>query len=139
VWQSIVTGYTTSNKPNTAAKKELKRNNKTEMDFILEGLPDPVKDKVEKCSSTKNLWDKLHNLYSKRSHNITEPEHIKEDVGTEREGICSSCQTYSGEEECEEGIVDSEAELISALSELNKERRENKSLKEELIRIKEGS
>jgi hypothetical protein len=35
--------------------------------------------------------------------------------------------------------VDFEVELINALSELNKERRENKSLKEELIKLKEGS
>jgi hypothetical protein len=61
----------------------LKRNNKIAMDFILEGLLDPVKDKVGQCSSTKELWDKLHNLYFKESHSITEPEHAnqnKEDV-----------------------------------------------------------
>jgi hypothetical protein len=33
------------------------------MDFILEGLPDSVKEKEGKCSSTKELWDKLHNIY----------------------------------------------------------------------------
>jgi hypothetical protein len=53
VWKSVVTGYTTSKKPKTAAKKELKRNNKIAMDFILEGLPDLVKDKVGKCSSSQ--------------------------------------------------------------------------------------
>jgi hypothetical protein len=35
--------------------------------------------------------------------------------------------------------VDFEAELISSLSEINKERRENKSLKEESIMLREGS
>jgi hypothetical protein len=35
--------------------------------------------------------------------------------------------------------VDLEAELISALSDLKRERRKNKSLKEELIKLKEGS
>jgi hypothetical protein len=39
VWYSVVTGYTGSKKPKTATKKELKRNNKIAMDFILEGLP----------------------------------------------------------------------------------------------------
>jgi hypothetical protein len=53
IWKSIVTRYTTSKKPKTAAKKELKRNNKIEMDFILEGLPDLVKYKVGQCSSSK--------------------------------------------------------------------------------------
>jgi hypothetical protein len=28
------------------------------MDFIWEGLPNPVREKVGKCSSTKELWDK---------------------------------------------------------------------------------
>jgi CO dehydrogenase/acetyl-CoA synthase beta subunit len=82
------------------------------MDFILEGLPDSVKDKVGQCSSTKELWDKLHNLYFKESHSITEPEHAnqnKEDVEEEQEEICSSCQTDSEEEDCEEGIVNLEA------------------------------
>jgi hypothetical protein len=36
IWQSVVTGYNATKKPNTAAKKELKKNNKIEMDFILE-------------------------------------------------------------------------------------------------------
>jgi hypothetical protein len=35
--------------------------------------------------------------------------------------------------------VDLEAELISSLSELKRERRENNYLKEELIKLKEGS
>jgi hypothetical protein len=39
----------------------------------------------------------------------------------------------------EEGEVDLEAELISALSDLRRERKKNKSLKEELIKLKEGS
>jgi hypothetical protein len=43
------------------------------MDFILEGLPDSVKEKVGKCSSAKELWDKLHNIYFEESP-ITKPE-----------------------------------------------------------------
>jgi len=89
------------------------------MDFIWEGFPDPVREKVGKCSSTKELWDKLHNLYSKKSP-ITESDHIKESVGIEQKEICSSCQKDSKEEDCEEGIGDLEEELISALDELTK-------------------
>jgi hypothetical protein len=44
--------------------KELKKNKKIPMDFILEGLPKPVREKVGKCSSAKELWDKLHDIYS---------------------------------------------------------------------------
>jgi hypothetical protein len=44
----------------------------------------------------------------------------------------------SEEEDCEEGIVDLEEELISYLNELNNEREEKKSLEKELIKLKEG-
>jgi hypothetical protein len=117
VWHSVVIGYTTSKKPlKTAAKKELKRNNKIAMDAILDGLPDSVKVKVGQCSSAKELWDKLHNIYFKEYPLITEPKHVdqdKEDVEIEQEERISSCQTDSEEEE--EGEVDLEAELINAL------------------------
>jgi hypothetical protein len=43
------------------------------------------------------------------------------------------------EEDYEEGEVDLEAEPISALSDLKGEINKNKSLKEELIKLKEGS
>jgi hypothetical protein len=68
------------------------------MDFILEGLYDSVKDKVGKFSLDKEIWDKLHNIYSSP---ITKSENVKEYAGTEQEERCSSCQTYSEEEEYE--------------------------------------
>jgi hypothetical protein len=43
------------------------------------------------------------------------------------------------EEYYEEGEVDLEVELIISLSDLKRERNKNKSLKEELIKLKEGS
>jgi hypothetical protein len=56
VWHSVVTGYNATKKPpKTTTKKELKRNNKIAMDFILEGLPDSVKDKVENVHQLKNF------------------------------------------------------------------------------------
>jgi hypothetical protein len=56
VWKSVLTGYTPSKKPpKSAAKKELRRNNKLEMDSILEGLPESMKRKRWKCSSAKEL------------------------------------------------------------------------------------
>jgi hypothetical protein len=77
----------------------LKKNKKIAMDFIWEGLPDPVREKVGKCSSAKEIWDKLHDIYFSP---ITKSENTKEDAGTEQEEICSSCQTDSKEEEYEE-------------------------------------
>jgi hypothetical protein len=67
VWYSVIIGYTTTKEPNTTTKKELKRNNKIAMDFIMEQLPVSVKVKVGKFSSAKEFWDKLHNMYSKES------------------------------------------------------------------------
>jgi hypothetical protein len=96
IWKSVVTGYDSSKREKTTSKKELKRNKKIAMDFILEGLYDSVKEKVVKCSSTKELWDKLHNIYSSP---ITESENVKEDAGTYQEERCSSCQTDSEDEE----------------------------------------
>jgi hypothetical protein len=55
IWLSVVTGYDNSKREKTAAKKELRKNNKIEMDFIWEGLPNPVREKVGKCSSAKNF------------------------------------------------------------------------------------
>jgi len=84
VWKSFFTGYTNTKKPKTATNKELKRNKKIAMDFILEGLPGSVKEKVEKFSSNKELWNKLHALYFEESP-ITEPESDKGDVYIEQE------------------------------------------------------
>jgi hypothetical protein len=88
IWNSVVSGYTAPKKPlKNATKKELKRNNKMAMDAILDGLSDSVKFKVGQCSSAKEIWDKLHNFYSKGSLlAITKPEHVdqdKEDVEIE--------------------------------------------------------
>jgi hypothetical protein len=126
IWLSVVTGYDSSKREKTAAKKELKKNNKIAMDFIWEGLPNPVREKVGKCSSAKELWDKLHDIYSSP---IADSENAKEDADTEQEEICSSCQTDSEEEEYEEAEVDYREKLISAIEYLKKEREENKSSK----------
>ena len=80
----------------TVAKKKLKNNNKIAMDFIWEGLPNPVREKVGKCSSTKEIWEKLHDIYSSL---IIDSENDKEDAGTDQEERCSQCQTYLEDEE----------------------------------------
>jgi hypothetical protein len=134
------------------------------LDFIYEGLPNPVREKVSKCSSAKEFWDKLHDIYSSP---IANSEKTKEDVGTDQKEICSPCQTDSEDEQyiinrgmlfcfnCEkhghleieyhetEKIIEREdnyeEELISALDELRKEREENKSLEKELMKQKESA
>jgi hypothetical protein len=68
-----VIGHNMKNKPKTTTKKELKRNKKIEMNFIWEGLLDPVREKVGKCLTAKEVWHKLHNLYSTEYQSTTEP------------------------------------------------------------------
>jgi hypothetical protein len=52
------------------------------MDFIWEGLPYLVRENVGKFSSTKELLDNLHDIYSSP---ITDLENAKEDAGTNQE------------------------------------------------------
>jgi hypothetical protein len=70
--------------------------NKITMDFIWEGLPNMVREKVGKCSSAKELWDKLHDIYSSP---IADSENAKEDADTDQEELCSPCQIDSEDEE----------------------------------------
>jgi hypothetical protein len=63
IWHSVVTRYNATRKPKTEAKKELKKNKEKVIDFIWEGLPDMVREKVGNCSSDKELWDMLHDIY----------------------------------------------------------------------------
>jgi hypothetical protein len=63
VWFSVASGYNALKKPKTATQKEAKRNNKLAIDTILDGLTDSVKSKVGSCASSKELWDKLQDLY----------------------------------------------------------------------------
>jgi hypothetical protein len=60
-------------KPKTAAQKEAKRNNKLTIDTILDGFTDLMKSKVGSCASSKDIWDKLQDLY------------VREDVEEEEE------------------------------------------------------
>jgi hypothetical protein len=105
------------------------------MDFIWEGLPKPVREKLGKFSSAKELWDKLHDIYSSP---IADSKNAKEYVDTEQEEICSSCQTNSEEEEYDEAEVDYKEKLMSVIKYLRKEREENKSSKKELMKQKQS-
>jgi hypothetical protein len=62
IWMSFVTGYDISKREKTEAKTKLRKNNKIAMDFIWEGLPNLVREKVGNFSSAKELWDKLHDI-----------------------------------------------------------------------------
>ena len=51
------------------------------MKAILNGLPNSVKANLEKCSSEKCIWDKLHDLHSKGALIMTSSQ---EDDGKEK-------------------------------------------------------
>jgi hypothetical protein len=53
VWFSVASGYNVLKKPKTVAQKKARRNNKLEIDIILDGLIDSVKSKVGSCASAK--------------------------------------------------------------------------------------
>ena len=61
-------------KPKTTTQKEAKRNNKLEINTILDGLTDSVKSKVGSCASTKEIWDKLQDLYAREEVEEEEEE-----------------------------------------------------------------
>ena len=47
IWLSVVTGYDSSKREKIVAKKELKKKNKIEMDFIWERLLNPCSTQVQ--------------------------------------------------------------------------------------------
>jgi hypothetical protein len=53
IWLLVVIGYDSSKREKSTTKKELKKNKKITMDFIWEGLPNMVVEKVGKRSSVK--------------------------------------------------------------------------------------
>ena len=74
VWFSVASGYNALKKPKTASQNEAKRNNKLAIDTILDGLTDLVKSKVGSCASSKEIWDKLQDLYSREEAEEEEEE-----------------------------------------------------------------
>jgi hypothetical protein len=57
------------------------------MDFIWEGLPNLVREKVGKFSLAKEIWDKSLDIYSSP---IADSENAKEDAN--KKELCSPCQ-----------------------------------------------
>jgi hypothetical protein len=64
VWKSILDGYTTPTVPPTNEKiVKLGENNSKATNALLNGLSDTVFTKVAHCESSKEIWDKLQNIY----------------------------------------------------------------------------
>ena len=82
------------------------------MDTTLEGLPDDVIEKIGQCVSSKELWDKIKDLYSDENPN--------EEYQSEQSLIYkhSIGEDPSKEDSDIETKVNFEAELVSALDDL---------------------
>jgi hypothetical protein len=64
VWQSVVDGYKIPTIPPTDKdEKNLEENNSEDKNVIMNGLVDSVYVKVMHCNSTKEIWEKLQNVY----------------------------------------------------------------------------
>jgi hypothetical protein len=95
VWFSVASGYNALKKPKTAAQKEAKRNNKLAIDTILDGLTDSVKSKVGSCASSKEIWDKLQDLYVREdAEEEVEANYNISDFKEENRGqfFCFNCE-----------------------------------------------
>jgi hypothetical protein len=64
VWNSVITNYSPPNGVRNPSQKKAKKNNSMAMNTILEGLPDDVIEKIGQCVCSKELWDKIKDLYS---------------------------------------------------------------------------
>ena len=69
VWNSVITDYSPRNKVRTLAQKKAKKSNSMEINTILEELPDDVIEKIGHCGSSKQLQDKIKDLYSDENPN----------------------------------------------------------------------
>jgi hypothetical protein len=64
IWQSIVDGYTTPTISLTNDKAvKLGQNNSKAKNALLNVLSETIFTKVAHCKSTKDIWDKLQNIY----------------------------------------------------------------------------
>ena len=64
VWQVVVNGYNVpSTPPIDNVGRKLYNGNSKAMNAILSGMVESVFVKVMHCESTKEIWDKLKNIY----------------------------------------------------------------------------
>jgi hypothetical protein len=112
VWNSVIIDYSPPNKVRTPSQNKSKKSNSMEMDTILEGLPDDVLEKIGHCVSSKELWDKIKDLYSDENPNGS--------YQSEQSSIYnhSSGEDPSEEDSYIEAKVNLEVELVSTLDDL---------------------
>jgi hypothetical protein len=64
IWQSVIDGYKESAvSPTNERAMKVGKNNSKATDALLNGLSESVYTKAIHCKSTKDIWDKLQNIY----------------------------------------------------------------------------
>ena len=62
VWNSVISYYIPPKRIRTTYQKESKKNNSRAMEAILDGLPQPIKEKRGSCLSAMELWVKFEKI-----------------------------------------------------------------------------
>ena len=63
VWNAVISDYILPKIVMTTSQKESKKNISREIEAILNGLPQRIKEKIGQCISAKELWVKLEKIY----------------------------------------------------------------------------
>ena len=63
VWNVVIYDYILPKRVRTTSQKESKKNKSREMEAILDGLPQLIKEKIGQCILAKEIWVKLEKLY----------------------------------------------------------------------------
>ena len=69
LWNSVIIDYFPPSRVRTPTQKKAKKSNSMEMNTILNGLPNDVKEKIGECNPAKELWEKMKDLYSYEKSN----------------------------------------------------------------------
>ena len=79
IWKATISGYVPlKNKSKFGAQREGKKNDALALKTILSGLSSPIKESMEQCTSTKDIWLNLEETYqSKKEKEDIEDHSIK--------------------------------------------------------------
>jgi hypothetical protein len=135
VWNSLIIDYFPPNKVRNPSQNKDKKSNSMEMNTILDGLPDDVKENIGECNSAKELWDMIKDLYLYVNSNET---YQSEQISVYND---SSDEDSFEEDSDIEAEVNLEAEIECTLDELRKYKQRCKHLRDLMLeqRRKQGS
>ena len=135
VWNAVISDYILQKRVRTTSQKESKKNNSRAMEAILDGLPQPVKEKIGECISAKELWVKLEKLCSVEQRAKERLAIIEDDIKDEENPFMGTVASKDDSDMEEE--VDIKPKLIRSLEELRKSGMKNNSLKEKWSKYQE--